>query len=86
MLTRVDVDRFGVVLIELAVVVPVVVVLLTGTLVTLYKSIISSAAFSANIITGAFKFAFVTSGITEASTIRKLDTPRTLKCNENVII
>ncbi len=39
---------------------------------------ISSAAFSANIMTGAFRLALVTSGITEASTILKLDTPRTL--------
>lgn len=83
MLIKVDLAPLssGVVLIELAiVVVVVVVVVVAGTVVSgpLWKLIISSAAFSANIITGAFILAFVITGMTEASTILKFDTPRTL--------
>jgi len=44
---------------------------------------ISSTAFSAIIMTGAFRFVFGTSGMTDASTTRRNLTPRTLNLLSN---
>ena len=49
-----------------------------------HRCLIRSAAFSASIMTGALVLPEVTEGMTEASTTRRLPTPRTLQVKEEL--